>query len=80
MALGVCPQVFLGEAREHREAAKKQLSNGIDPSVAKQENKRQNALNAENTFEAVGREYTAPRHKLVFCVPSGCDRIAARRT
>jgi integrase len=57
LALGVYPQVSLAEARERREAAKKQLSNGIDPSFAKQENKRQSALNAENTFEVVAREW-----------------------
>lgn len=57
LALGVYPQVSLGEARERREAAKKQLSGGIDPSYAKQENKRQTALNAENTFEAIAREW-----------------------
>jgi integrase len=57
LALGVYPHVTLAEARERRETAKKQLSNGIDPSFAKQEHKRQNAINAENTFEAVGREW-----------------------
>lgn len=57
LAFGVYPQVSLAEARECREAAKKQLAGGIDPSIAKQENKRQNAMNAENTFEAVAREW-----------------------
>lgn len=57
LALGVYPQVSLIEAREGREAAKKQLAKGIDPSFAKQEHNRQTALNAENTFEAVAREW-----------------------
>ena len=33
LALGVYPQVSLLEAREKREAAKKLLSNGVDPSA-----------------------------------------------
>jgi hypothetical protein len=57
LALGVYPQISLAEARERREAAKKQLSDGVDPGFAKQERKRQTALNAENTFEAVAREW-----------------------
>jgi len=57
LALGVYPQIALAEARELREIAKKQLSSGIDPSFAKQERKRQLALDAENTFEVVAREW-----------------------
>jgi integrase len=59
LALGVFPLVSLAEARDKRDAAKKQLAAGVDPSVVKQEEKRQTALNAENTFEAIGREWHA---------------------
>jgi integrase len=57
LALGVYPQVSLAEARAGREAARKLLASGTDPSFAKQERKRQLLLNADNTFEAIAREW-----------------------
>ncbi len=57
LALGIYDEVSLKEAREKCDAARKQLSDGIDPSFAKQEQKRAILLNAENTFEAVAREW-----------------------
>lgn len=57
LALGTYPLISLAEAREKRATAKKQLAAGVDPSSVKQEEKRQNVLNAENTFEAVAREW-----------------------
>ncbi len=57
LALGVYPDVTLAEAREKRDAAKKILAGGIDPSIAKKQAKRQAVINANNTFEAVGREW-----------------------
>ncbi|MDX9689630.1 MAG: Arm DNA-binding domain-containing protein [Alphaproteobacteria bacterium] len=46
LALGVYPEVTLAEAREKRDAARKLLSQDIDPGQAKQERKRQAAINA----------------------------------
>jgi integrase len=57
LAIGVYPEVPLAEAREKRQSARKQLRDGIDPSFAKREGKRQLALSAENNFEAVAREW-----------------------
>ncbi len=57
LALGVYPEISLLDARERREAARKLLAQGTDPGQAKQERKRQTALNANNTFEVVGREW-----------------------
>lgn len=57
LALGVYPAVSLADARTKRDTAKRNLLNGIDPSLAKQEEKRQKSLNTENTFEAVAREW-----------------------
>lgn len=57
MAFGVYPEVSLAEAREKRDKARKLLSNDIDPSQAKKENRRRALLNAENTFEVVAREW-----------------------
>lgn len=57
LALGVYPEVSLAEARERRFDARKLLAAGIDPSEARQEQKRTALLNAANTFEAVAREW-----------------------
>lgn len=44
-------------AREKRNAARKLLDDGIDPSEQKQANAREALLSAENTFEAIAREW-----------------------
>ncbi|MGE6497927.1 tyrosine-type recombinase/integrase [Cupriavidus metallidurans] len=59
LTLGTYPEVSLREARAKRDAAKKKLSDGIDPSEAKQAEKRTLRLNAENSFDAVAREWHA---------------------
>lgn len=56
-AIGVYPETTLAEAREKHRAAHKLVAAGQDPSAHKQENKRQQVLNAENTFEAIAREW-----------------------
>jgi integrase len=57
LALGVYPEVSLGDARERRAQARKTLAAGKDPSAVKKEAKRLALLNSENTFEAVAREW-----------------------
>jgi integrase len=57
LALGVYPAVSLAKAREKRAVAKQMLADGIDPSVAKRDNRELSDLNAANTFEAVAREW-----------------------
>lgn len=57
LALGVYPEVSLNQAREKRDEARKLLANHIDPSQAKKEEKRKKFLNAENSFEAMAREW-----------------------
>jgi integrase len=57
LALGVYPTVSLAEARERRDAARKQLGNNIDPGAFKKEQKLKAALAAATTFEAVAREW-----------------------
>ena len=61
LALGVYPEVSLKDARERREAARKLLASGIDPSQAKQTQKRIDKVTASNTFEAVAREWVENR-------------------
>lgn len=57
LAIGVYPEIGLAEARSIREEARRKLRAGEDPSFAKQEQRRILKLNAENTFEAIAREW-----------------------
>jgi len=57
LSLGVYPTLTLKEARAKRDEAKKQLAEGVDPSEAKQEAKQLKILKAENSFEAIAREW-----------------------
>jgi integrase len=61
LALGVYPEVTLADARERRAQARKAIAAGNDPSLAKKEAKRQQELNASNTFDAVAREWLEQR-------------------
>lgn len=59
LAFGKYPQVSLAEARDKRTAARKLLSDGINPSDHKKEtNRLKNDANA-NTFEKLAREWHA---------------------
>ena len=55
LALGVYPDVGLAKARLRRDKARELLADGIDPAVAKREEKQEQADAAANTFEAVAR-------------------------
>lgn len=57
LALGVFPEVSLSEARQKRDAARKVLDAGDDPSNVKREKKRQTIEKSEQTFERVAREW-----------------------
>lgn len=57
LAIGIYPIITLSEARNARASAKKSIANGVDPSAKKQEQKRQQILEAENTFEVIAREW-----------------------
>lgn len=57
LALGVYPDVKLVEAREKRDAAKKMITNGIDPAQTRKVQKSIQIEQAENSFEAVAREW-----------------------
>jgi integrase len=56
IALGAYPQVTLAEARERREAARKLLASGQDPSVARRLEKIAKA-GGGNTFREVAEEF-----------------------
>ncbi|MES2695068.1 MAG: integrase arm-type DNA-binding domain-containing protein [Verrucomicrobiota bacterium] len=57
LALGTYPDVSLSDARERHVQARKALAAGNDPGEVKKEAKRRSLLTAENSFEAVGREW-----------------------
>lgn len=59
LSLGVYPEVSLAKARQRREKAREQLADGIDPSLAKQEEKQAQIDAAANTFEAIARVWLA---------------------
>lgn len=59
LALGVYPDVSLAKARQRREKARELLADGIDPGVAKREEKQARTDAAANTFEVVSREWLA---------------------
>lgn len=64
ISFGVYPEVSLREAREKRDKARKQLSEGTDPGAAKQEEKRTAKIAAANSFEVIAREWLAHmKHK-----------------
>ncbi len=56
LSLGVYPEMALSAARDARDAARKQLTNGVDPSAAKKTIKAARLIAAETTFEAVAQE------------------------
>lgn len=57
LGLGVYPDVSLLQARERRDAARKLLATGIDPSAARRGEKQARAAAAANTFEVVARDW-----------------------
>jgi integrase len=63
LSVGIYPEVSLADARERRFFARKQLASGIDPSEAKQEQKRTALMNVANTFESVAREWHVHKTK-----------------
>jgi len=57
LALGVYPDVKLSEARERRDDARKLIANGVDPAQARKARKAIQIEQAENSFEAIAREW-----------------------
>lgn len=59
LSLGVYPQVCLKDARTRRDAARKLLADGVDPSVERRVQKAALVERAANSFEVVAREWYA---------------------
>lgn len=59
LAIGAYPSITLAAARQRREDAKALLAQGVDPSQAKKDAKRQARFDAGSTFRAVADEFVA---------------------
>jgi integrase len=57
LSLGVYPLVSLSDARKKRDELRKQLQAGLDPSAERKATNLRKELAAENSFEAVAREW-----------------------
>lgn len=57
LTFGSYPAVSLEQARRMRDEAKSQKAVGVDPGVARREEKADRTHRAKNTFEAVAREW-----------------------
>ena len=57
LALDTYPEVSLADAREKRDAARKQIAAGIDPGELRKAQKASRKAVSENTFEVVAREW-----------------------
>nr|WP_199066263.1 integrase arm-type DNA-binding domain-containing protein [Chromobacterium sp. ASV5] len=57
LAIGVYPEISLKEARQRRDAARRLIADGIDPSKAKQEAKEAAKQAASNTFATIAEEW-----------------------
>lgn len=59
LAFGPFPAVTLGSARDKRDAARRLIAEGIDPSQQRKDQKAANAEVAKNTFGIIAAEYVA---------------------
>jgi len=59
ISLGVYPKVGLKDARKLRGAAKEVLDKGIDPSIARKEEKLRQSMFSATSFEGVARQWWA---------------------
>lgn len=59
LSLGTFPDVSLKDARDRRDAARKQVASGIDPSEHRKAEKATAVSSAANSFEVIAREWFA---------------------
>ncbi len=61
LSIGVYPDISLANARKHREIAREQVAQGIDPSQHKQATKAARKDASANSFEVIAREWLDKR-------------------
>jgi integrase len=76
LSLGVYPAVSLKSARSKRDAERKRLDNNLDPSAERRAEKLRFKAAAENSFEAVAREWY--KKQLHTWVPGHADDVRRR--
>lgn len=76
LSLGVYPETGLKEARQRRDDNRRLMGESLDPSVERKAAKRRERLAAENSFEAVAREWYAKQ--LHTWVPKHADDVLRR--
>ena len=59
LTLGTYPDVSLQQAREGREAARKLLADGVNPSEQRKATKASKLVSAANSFEVIAREWVS---------------------
>lgn len=57
VSLGAYPEIGLAQARERRDAARRKLREGVDPSTARRAERKAAAVAAATTFRAVADEW-----------------------
>jgi hypothetical protein len=57
LSLGVWPEVTLAEAREKRDAARKQIADGLDPAAEKKLKRIRAQIDSSVTFKAIAEEW-----------------------
>lgn len=55
LTFGLYPAVSLAEAREQRDAARKLIQDGVDPSVRRKQQRAHRKIASSNTFESIAR-------------------------
>lgn len=63
LAIGVYPEVGLGEARRRRDEARELMALGKDPSREKRREKARAQIEAGNTFASIAKEYCDKRKR-----------------
>jgi integrase len=76
LSLGVYPAVSLKGARDRRDASRKLLADGIDPSAYRKAGKTAHTERAANSFEVVAREWFA-KYSATWAASHG-DRVIRR--
>lgn len=70
LAIGPYPEITLAEARAARDKARKQLSQSVDPNVAKRQERIKAIISAGNSFAIVAEELIDKKAKEGLTVPT----------
>ncbi|MGE0373097.1 MAG: tyrosine-type recombinase/integrase [Gammaproteobacteria bacterium] len=76
MSLGTYPEISLKDAREKRDALRKQIAQGIDPAVARMAEQAAQVEATTNSFEAIAREWHT--RNLSTWSPDHAERVLRR--